>query len=184
MRSIKSQTAWCVRAQWTMTLVMVSLTGLFFVVGYRPANQRLNNLRAEIAARSGRLETNQSRAVNLPILAAEVATLEAKLQKNNKKLPKTLELGEFIGQMTLNSQQCNLRKLVHQPGAVRRLELYSEIPITMNFEGDFSSVFSFLREMEAMPRLTRVKSLNIRTKDAKLGVVDVNMAMNIYFSEL
>ncbi len=64
------------------------------------------------------------------------------------------------------------------------LELYSEIPITMNFEGDFSSVFGFLREMEAMPRLTRVKSLNIRTKDPKLGIVDVNLAMNIYFSEL
>jgi hypothetical protein len=35
-----------------------------------------------------------------------------------------------------------------------------------------------------MPRLTRVKSLTLRAKDGKPGEVDVNLAMNIYFSEL
>jgi len=184
MRSIRTQNAWCTRAQWTMSVVIASLFLLFFVVGYRPANQRLLLLRQEIANRSKRLETNQSQAVKLPILAAEVAKLEAKLRTNNKKLPKTAELGEFIGDLTRASQQCSLRKLVHQPGTVRRLELYGEIPITMNFEGDFNNVFNFLRQMEEMPRLTRVKSLTVKCKDPKLGHVDVNMAMNIYFSEL
>ena len=184
MRSLKTQIAWCARAQWTMSLVMATLFLLFFVVGYRPANQRLLALRGQIAGSSKRLETNQSRAMNLPILAAEVAKLEARLQRNNKQLPRTLELGEFIGQMTLVSQQSNLRKLVHQPGAVRRLELYSEIPITMTFEGDFTNVFSFLRQMEEMQRLTRVKSLTVRSRDPKLGLVDVSLSMNINFSDL
>jgi Tfp pilus assembly protein PilO len=167
-----------------MSIFIASLFLLFFVVGYRPANQRLLLLRQEIAARSKRLETNQSQAMKLPILANEVLKLEAKLQRNNKKLPKTAELGEFIRDLTQASQQCNLRKLVHQPGTVRRVELYGEIPITMNFEGDFNNVFNFLRQMEEMQRLTRVKTLTVKSKDPKLGHVDVNMAMNIYFSEL
>jgi Tfp pilus assembly protein PilO len=99
-------------------------------------------------------------------------------------LPKTAELGEFLRDLTPVSQQYAIRKLIHQPGTVKRLDLYGEIPITMNFEGDFQNVFSFLRQLEEMPRLTRVRNLTIKAKDGKLGQVDVNMAMNIYFSEL
>jgi hypothetical protein len=54
----------------------------------------------------------------------------------------------------------------------------------MNFEGDFQNVFSFIRQLEEMQRLTRVRSLTVKCKDGKLGHVDVSMAMNIYFSEL
>ena len=50
--------------------------------------------------------------------------------------------------------------------------------------GDFANVFSFIRRLEEMQRLTRVKSLSVHCKDGRLGQVDVNLAMNIYFSEL
>lgn len=184
MRSIKTQSTWCTRAQLTLSLIMGALFVTFVAGAWWPACLRQARLREQIDSRSKMLETNQSRAMNLPILAAEVAKLEAKLQRFNKKLPKTAELGEFVRDMTQASQQCSLRKLVHQPGQVKRHELFSEIPITMNFEGDFTTAFAFLRQMEEMQRLTRVKNINVRTKDSKLGSVEVNMAMNIYYSEL
>lgn len=183
MRSMKSQTVWCARAQVTTSLLMGVLIIGFFSAVWWPARLKQSRLREQIAVRSGKLETNQARAMNLPILAAEVAKLEAKLQRFNKKLPRTAELDGFVREMTQASQQCALRKLVHQPGAVKRLDLFSEIPISMNFEGDFNGVFAFLRQMEEMQRLTRVKSLTVKTRDPKLGTVDVNMAMNIYYSE-
>lgn len=184
MRSIRNQIAWCYRAHWTLTLIMGVVIVVFFVGGWLPGNRRLSRLREEIQSKSRLLETSQSRAVNLPILTAKVAELDARLVRFNKRLPKNAELGEFIRDITQVSQQYNLRKLVHQPGQIRRQELYSEVPITMNFEGDFVSVFNFLRQMEEMQRLTRVKNISVRCRDPKLGHVDVSMAMNIYFSEL
>jgi Tfp pilus assembly protein PilO len=184
MRTVQSQIAWCARAQWTMTVIMVSLIVLFLGFGYRPATVRLDQLKAEIADRSRQLEQNQGRAQNLPILALEVDRLRTKLERFNKKLPKTPELGEFILDLTRHSEKSAVRKLVHQPGTVRKLDLYGEIPITMSFEGDFQNVFDFLRKLEEMPRLTRVRNLSVRCRDGKAGLVDVNMAMNIYFSEL
>jgi Tfp pilus assembly protein PilO len=183
-RTVQSQIAWCARAQWTMTMIMVTMIGLFLVFGYRPTTQRLSFLKNEIANRSQLLDQNQSKAQNLPILAMEVDRLRLKLEKFNKQLPKTAELGEFIRDLTQYSQGNTIRKLIHQPGTVRRLDLYGEVPITMSFESDFQNVFNFLRELEGMNRLTRVRKLTIKTKDPKLGTVDVNMAMNIYFSEL
>ena len=184
MKSIQSQTAWCLRAQWTLTIVTVCLVAGFFIFAFRPTNQRRNALRDEIATKVGLLETNQGRAQGLNTLALEVDRLRVKLERFNKILPRTPGLGEFINDTAQISNQYAIRKLMHQPGAMRRLDLYGEIPIVMSFEGESSNVFGFIRQLEEMQRLTRVKSLSVRCKDGKLGQVDVNLAMNIYFSEL
>ncbi len=184
MRSIQSQSAWCVRAQWTLTVVTVCVVAGFFVFAFRPTNQRRNALREEIATKIGLLETNQGRAQGLNTLALEVDHLRIKLERFNKILPKTPGLGEFINDTAQISNQFAIRKLMHQPGMMRRVDLYGEIPIVMSFEGESSNVFNFVRQLEEMQRLTRVKSLTVKCKDGKLGQVDVNLAMNIYFSEL
>jgi Tfp pilus assembly protein PilO len=184
MKSVQSQIAWCARAQWTMTVVMVTLIAAFFLFGFLPGNRRQRELRDLIADKARELDANQARANNLLTLAKEVERLQLRLERQNKKLPKTAELGEFIGNLTPARQQFQIKKFVHQVGAIRRTDLFGEIPITMTFEGDFLNVFAFLRQLEEMQRLTRVKSLTVRCKDPRTGQVDVSMAMNIYFSEL
>ena len=67
---------------------------------------------------------------------------------------------------------------------MRRQDLYGEIPIVMSFEGDFTNVFGFVRRLEEMQRLARVKQMTVKAKDGKAGQVDVSLTMNIYFSEL
>jgi len=184
MRSVQSQITWCIRAQWTMTIVMVSLITCFFAFGYRPTNQRRNALREEIHAKVGQLETNQARAQNLPGLAFDVERLRLKLDKVNKKLPKTPGLAEFINDTAQVSNAYGIKKLMHQQGMMRRQDLYGEIPIVMSFEGDFTNVFGFVRQLEEMQRLARVKQMTVKCKDGKAGQVDVSLTMNIYFSEL
>ena len=184
MKSVQNQIAWCARAQWTMTVVMGTLIAAFLVFGFVPGNRRQKQLREQLAEKSRELDSNQVRAGNLLTLAKEVERLQLKLERQNKVLPKTAELGEFIGALTPARQQFQIRKFVHQVGTIRRQELYGEIPISMTFEGEFPNVFGFLRQLEEMQRLTRVKSLTVRCKDPRTGQVDVSMAMNIYFSEL
>ena len=183
MRTLKTQTAWCTRAHWTLSALMVGIIVLFFFSGFRPARVRQRQLQAETASCTRELETSGTRAANFQMIAGEVKRLENQLLKFNKRLPRTMELPEFIQEMTRASQQCNLKPVFH-PQAVKRLELYSEVPITMTFSGDFTGVFNFLRQMEGMQRLTRVKTLSLKARDAKLGHVEANLVMNIYYSDL
>ncbi|HSI36800.1 MAG: type 4a pilus biogenesis protein PilO [Phycisphaerae bacterium] len=182
MRTVKSQIAWCARAHWGLSIIMGGLLIAFVVFGWRPAWQRQRQLRAEIETASRMLSQNQTRTSSMTILQGEVLRLKRNVERETKKMPRTAELGEFIRDLT--GQAGGLRKLVHQPGQVRRLDLYTEIPITMSFEGDFGTVFTFLRQVELMPRQVRIKNVTVRTRDPRQGVVDVNLALNIYFSEL
>jgi hypothetical protein len=63
-----------------------------------------------------------------------------------------------------------------------RSDLFLEMPLTLTFEGEFSSVFGFLRSAEEMQRLTRVRGMTLRVKDPRAGQVHAEVAMNLYFS--
>ena len=53
-------------------------------------------------------------------------------------------------------------ELCREPGVPNRTDLYTEWPIALKFEGDFNSVFAFLRRTEEMSRLTQVKSMKVK----------------------
>ena len=52
----------------------------------------------------------------------------------------------------------------------------------LSFEGDFTSVFSFIQEVEDMQRLTRIRDVTMTGLDSKQGTVNVTLAVNIYYS--
>ncbi len=184
MRTLRTQIMFCTRAQWVLGAGMALMLGLFFLFGYRQANNRLRDLRIDEDRKLNELSMGQARLQSLDTLELEVERLRLKLARFDKKLPRQQDLGAFMRDITLLSQQSSLRKWMVQPDPKpRRQDLFSELPIVLSFEGDFASVFAFLRQTEEMQRLTRVRSIRINSRDAKLGQVEVQMAMSIYFAE-
>ena len=123
----------------------------------------------------------ESRTQCLPALQSEVDRLTTRLQPASRTLPRQADLPAFIKEIGNVCQQSAVRRFDCQPGTVTKVDHLSEQKINMTFEGDFLNVFKFLQQAEAMQRLTRVRTLSIRTKDPKLGQVEVRLAMNIYF---
>jgi Tfp pilus assembly protein PilO len=183
MRTLKSQFGWCVRVQWTLAVAMLVLAAGFYLFWYRPGENRLRDLKMQIEARQRELGSNQARASQLPEVTLAVDKLRVRLERFDKKLPKQQELGQFIKDITTLSRHSSLRKIDVRPGPAHRTELYSELPISFSFEGDFMDVFSFIRQTEDMQRLTRVRSVEIKNHNNKPGEVEVQLSMTIYFSE-
>ena len=184
MRTLQSQIGWTAKAQWAMTAVMLGLGAAFYVLGYRPAVEKIAGQQAEYRAKAQKLQADQSRARLLPSVEADVEVLRQTLERFDKKMPRQQDLGQFIKEITQMSQQAALKKLAVNPGVPRRSDQFSELPITLTFEGDFVNVFEFLRDVEQMKRLTRVRGLTVKNRDPALGQVEVQVGMNIYFSEL
>ena len=109
--------------------------------------------------------------------------LESQVLNYDRQFPKQADLGDFIKDMTRVSQQLALHEWKYQPAAPKRGDAYFELPIQMNFQGEFLNVYSFLTEVEHLARLTRIRKVAIKAKDFRTGLVEVEIGLNIYFSE-
>jgi Tfp pilus assembly protein PilO len=184
MRALRTQAEWCARVQLGLGVALVVVLCGFVAMIYRPSTQRLVDLRRQTDEQRNRLNDNLSHVRILPEVMVQVDRMQTRLEQFDKRLPRQPELGPFINDITEVSHQVNLRKVTVEPGVPSRTELYTEWPIALKFEGDFASVFAFLRRAEEMKRLTHVKGLKVRSTDnGKTGQVQVELSMNIYFSE-
>jgi Tfp pilus assembly protein PilO len=188
MRTLQTQAEWCARAQWILGLVLAVLVAGFYAVVYRPNSQKLADLQMQIDVKRRDLTSNRSRVQILPDVLLAVNEMQTRLERFDKKLPRQPELHAFINSITDVSNEVGVRTKEVAPGSPVRGDLYAEWPISLKLEGDFASVFSFLRRAEELQRLTRVKGLKVRGIEAgphagRNGQVQVELSMNIYYSE-
>src|SRR5258706_3899941 len=183
MRSLSAQITWCRRLQWGLSLGVALGAVIFLFAGYLPAKHRLDALHMQIQSTTREVEEKQNKAQHLPLLALEVQELESRVRDYDRQVPKQDDLGDFIKDITRVSRQLALRDWKYAPVVPKRGDGYFELPIQMNFVGEFVNVYSFLTEVEHLQRLTRVRRVAIKTKDFKSGVGEGEIGLNIYFSE-
>src|SRR5688572_22889678 len=186
MRTLQTQAEWCARAQWVLGVTLGVMVVGFYLLVYRPNTEKLDGLDMQIAAKRRDLNSNRTRVQIMPDVLLAVNEMRTRLERFDKKLPKAPELHAFINSITEVSAQAGTRnKWTVEPGVPVRSDLYAEWPIALKFEGDFVNVFNFLRRAEEMQRLTRVKGLKVHGMNAagKPGQVQVELSMNIYFTE-
>jgi Tfp pilus assembly protein PilO len=183
MQSLKSQIRWCARFQIGLGAIVALLVLLFYVGCYGPHTRQMNRLTSQIVLTQHDLQISQAQAQRLPSVTADLNRLRAQLA-DYKKLPSKSELGDFVAQINQLHSEADLHKwALNISGAPRRYDQFTEQQVTLKFEGDFLNVFNFLRQAEDMQRLTRVSSIVIHGADLKDGVVQVDLSMDLYYSE-
>jgi Tfp pilus assembly protein PilO len=181
MLTLQNQIVWCRRLQSTLGAVMLASAVTFYVFGYRPQTARLRDLEVRTAARQRELEANQQKARDRTRIAAANERLRLELDRFRKP-SKRQEFSQLVKDLTLAAQQASLRRFNYKPGVPSRGEMFYELPLSVSFEGDFLSASNFLRATEDMQRLTRVRSLKLKSKDIKNGNVRADLTVNICFA--
>ena len=181
---LKNNIVWHKKAQTGLAAGTAVLCALLYFTVIMPASNRLTELRKQVSAAHTELQGNRARAGNLPVAERETQQLRSRVERFDKKLPKNADLAAFINDVTQMSQSAALRKLTWRPDSVaKKTDQFARLPIQFSFEGDFSGVFDFLREIEDMPRLTRVRKLDMQSHDAKGTQMQVQLSLDIYYTE-
>jgi Tfp pilus assembly protein PilO len=169
--------------QFALIAVAVVVLTLFYFAGFGPQNHKMQNLLGQIGQTQRDLQTSQSQAGRLPRIAADLIRLRAQLA-DFKKLPNDLALGDFVKQITQISRQSNVQSLVYNlGGAPKQHDQFTEQPVSLQFDGNFLNVFSFLRQVEDLPRLARISTIAVHGAELHSGWVHVDMSMDLYYSE-
>jgi Tfp pilus assembly protein PilO len=168
----------------SVVLLLSALSGMlaFYFLGFRPAQRELASLNAETQLRQRELSQARTKAGDLPKIAGEVERLRARLARS-KRLLEPLDLPMAHREIMQIGQRSGLEKFRYEPDQEKSAELYRELPIQISFAGDFAGAYSFLRECEAMPRLSRVRRLVLKGSDLSRGRVEAEMSLMVYLSE-
>jgi Tfp pilus assembly protein PilO len=178
---LRDKTGRYARLQWWLLGVLVAFAAGFWAIVYRPADARANLLHVEVERQRQELEVSRERARDLPRIAAENKALNERLVRA-KRLPRQSEWAEFVRDITTLSQQRDLRKFNYKYGVARREGSFSQLPIQLEFEGDMRNVDAFLREVERLPRLTRLRNVHVKGIPERNGFVTVQLTLNTYFT--
>jgi Tfp pilus assembly protein PilO len=170
------------RTQWTLLAATLLLAGGFYAFVYRPQVAQATQLKSQIQQTRADLTASQSKTSVLPSVDQEVQRLRDRVSKF-KSLPQQKDLGQFLLSMEQLAKQTNLKLNIGEtvtPGLIRPTGKINSKTLDLSFEGDFVSIYSFLRSTEDFERLTLVPSISVKAKD-RSGQVKVAMKMNIYF---
>jgi type IV pilus assembly protein PilO len=162
----------------------VLLLGLA-VVGYRymirPANKHLADAKSRVDGKLAKLAELQKATAAAEDLSKQLAQLEDAIRFFENRLPPTSEIHRVLEQVTVIAQRQGLK-----PKTIRTLEKkdnsgYIEQPLEMQLEGNFNAFYSFLLELEKLPRIMKLRELHVEKQKDGEGVVLTDFTVSIFF---
>jgi type IV pilus assembly protein PilO len=162
----------------------VLLLGLA-VVGYRymirPANKHLAEAKGRVDGKLAKLAELQKATAAAEDLSKQLAQLEDAIRFFENRLPPTREIHRVLEQVTVIAQRQGLK-----PKTIRTLEKkdnsgYIEQPLKMELEGNFNAFYSFLLELEKLPRIMKLRELHVEKQKDGEGVVLADFTVSIFF---
>ncbi|UCD49064.1 MAG: type 4a pilus biogenesis protein PilO [Phycisphaerales bacterium] len=167
------------RAIFFVLLVGVAGAGYQFMV--KPANQHLSVVRQRVDGKRAKLADFEEATAKAEDLNKQLGQLEEAITFFESKLPSTSEIHKVLEQVTVIAQKQGL-----QPKTIRTLSRkdnsgYVEQPLSMELVGNFNSFYSFLLEIEKLPRIMKLRELKLHKDMGGEGEVGVAFIVSIFF---
>ena len=167
-----------------LTIVATSIlaAGATFLVGL-PMHRRIQEDSAAIAERQSQLVALQNVSHKITDIQDEIRRLEEALAFFEHRLPQEREIDVILREVWRIAESKALVPRSIRTTAPETMARYSSQPITLSLEGSFESFYDFLMGLEQMPRLTKVRQLQISKMPTDDATVQADLLMDIYFEK-
>jgi len=162
-------------------LVVVAVAVAVLVIV--PALRRTEADRVAIQDRRAQLVKLQRVATRISDLKKEVERLEEALTFFEDRLPEEREINVILREVWLIAESQSLTPRSVRTSAPKTMPRYNSQPITLSLEGPFESFYEFLLGLERLPRLTKVRQMQVTKSPMTEGIVQVNLLMDIFFEK-
>jgi len=162
-------------------LLGVAAAGYQFMV--KPANQDLATAREALDGKRAKLDDFEEATAQAEDFNKQLGQLDEAIRFFESKLPSASEIHTVLEQVTVIAQKQGL-----QPKTIRTLQRkdnngYVEQPLNMQLVGDFNSFYSFLLEIEKLPRIMKLRQLKLNKNDDTEGLVGADFILSIFFQD-
>ena len=160
-------------------LIALAIVGYKYMI--KPANKNLTEVKQRVQAKLDKLEEFEKASVAAEGLTKQLEQLQEAITFFESKLPPTSEIHKVLKKVTVIAQKQGLK-----PKTIRTLQKkdnsgYIEQPLKMGLVGDFSSFYSFLLELEKLPRIMKIRELKLDKKQKDEGQITADFIVSIFF---
>jgi len=160
-------------------IVVVTVAVVFVVV--RPLGQRVAADQEAIRDRRDQLVKLQRVASRISDLEKEIKRLEDALAFFEDRLPQQREIDVILREVWVTAEARSLAARSIRTLKAETTSRYNAQPISLTLEGPFAGFYEFLLCLEQLPRITKVREMQIQKSPTEPGVVSVDMVVDIFF---
>jgi type IV pilus assembly protein PilO len=168
-----------------------SLLALLIVVSYvayrymiMPANQHLTEQRTRVESKLEKLTELEKATAAAKDLNEQLEQLEEALEFFESKLPPTEEIDQVLQDVTLIGEKQGVKRKAIRRMAKKEIHNgYVEQPLEMELEGNFNSFYSFLLELEKLPRIMKIREMKLNKQKENEGQVSADFVLSIFFQD-
>ena len=162
-------------------VLLAGLTYLAYDKMIRRANSELSEHKVRFKTKLAKLAEFEKASSATADLSNQLAKLEDAIEFFEGKLPPKSEIDKVLEQVTVIAQKQGLK-----PKTIRTLMKkdnsgYVEQPLKMQLEGNFSSFYSFLLELEKLPRIMKIRELTLKKQQDNEGQIAADFIVSIFF---
>ena len=165
-------------------LLLVGVAVVSYQYMIKPANARLAESKERVNAKLGQLAKFQEASTAADDLTKQLDQLKEAMEFFESKLPPKSQIHEVLEQVTVIAQRQGLK-----PKTIRTLEKknnsgYIEQPLKMELEGNFDSFYCFLLELEKLPRIVKIRELELSKQNQSNGAITADFIVSIFFQHM
>jgi len=167
------------KAVFFVLLLGVAVAGYKYMI--KPANKHLFEAKERVLAKVDKLDEFEKATAAAEGLTKQLEQLQEAITFFESKLPPTSEIHKVLEQVTVIAQKQGLK-----PKTIRTLKKkdnsgYIEQPLKMGLVGNFNSFYSFLLELEKLPRIMKIRELSLDKEAKNEGQIEADFIVSIFF---
>ncbi len=166
-------------AVFVLLLLAMPVAAYFFV--FQPRSAQITEARDEVSAKQAKLKELETATKSIEDLGAEIDRLREAITLVEQKLPAQRDVEIVLRDVWRLAAENKLTPKSVRTDKIIDTAHYAELPIKMKIVGDFAGFYTFLQELEKLPRITRTPELKLKKQNNESGVMQADMILSIFF---
>src|SRR5581483_9370835 len=161
--------------------LMLALLGGTYIFVFSKTNAKREAMVKDIATKQKMLSDLRAATAGIDDMNAKIDELSKAIEFFSQKLPKEKDVGDMLPQFWDMAKTNSLQSKTVKPDKPEVGPNYSELPIQMSLSGDFNGFYSFLLQLEKLPRITRVTQMKLEKINDHDGEATAQITLSIFF---
>lgn len=162
-----------------LAVLLVPIVSYFVI--FKPQNATIEQAKGEIAHKRDMLGALRQETARNDDLKQANETIKASIDEMEALLPSDKEIDLIVRQVSALAVASGLTPPTLKSSKPVAAARFREQPLEMSTEGAFEGFYSFLVELERLPRITRVVDMVIKDSSTDGVEIEAEFTLSIYF---